>query len=54
MLYIMLGTIIFLLTFCAVGGITPDEEKNVAYTMSWIIGIVLIVVLGAVYYFFFR
>lgn len=50
----MLGVVIFLLTFCALGSITPDEEKNEAFMMGWFVNIFLAIVLGVIYYFFFR
>jgi len=54
MLYIMLGTIIFLLTFCAFGVTYRQEDKGLAVLMSWIFAPLIIGILGAVYYFFFR
>lgn len=54
MLYLMLGTIIFLLTFCALGSVTPDAYKDDAHIMGWVVNIFLAIILGGIYYFFLR
>ena len=54
MLYVMLGTIIILLTFCAVGSGTSDDDKGAVFLISSVISVLIIGVLLGVYYFFFR
>ncbi len=48
MIYIMLVTIIFLLTFCVVGSYTTDYDKvnNIGFKLG--LGIVLNVILGII------
>ena len=53
MLYIMLGTIIFLLTFIALGSMN-DSEGESTFIMGMVINVILGIVLGTIYYFFFR
>ena len=54
MLYIMLGIIIFLLTFCVLGVSLPDNEKGSGFifTMGLVINVILGIVLGIIYFFF--
>ena len=52
MLYIMLGVIIFLLTFCAVGSAAREDEKGVVIMFGILVNIFIACILGGVYYFF--
>lgn len=58
-IYILLGVIIFLLTFCAVGSVHlgdlgKEKEGGLLLTMSLIIGIILLSILGCIYFFFYK
>lgn len=59
MIYVMLGIIIFLLTFCAIGSFSTDYQKeNNSLSLAFILGLAINIVLGglllAVYFIFFK
>lgn len=54
MLYIMLGIIIVLLTFNAVGSTSADNDKEGARIMGTFFAAIMAIVLSALYFFFFR
>ena len=54
MLYIMLGFIIVLLTFVAVGSVAADNDKEGARTMGIVFSVAIAAVLGAAYFFLGR
>lgn len=52
MLYLMLGTIVFLLSFCAVGCVANNEEKGLAIMGGFLLNIAIAIVFAVAYFVF--